>query len=167
MLAADLALLRSAGPFDGWLRRAVIAFKYEDETARATPLGDLLRGALEEVDGLDGLVPVPLHARRRRERGYNQAALLCDRVGATIGIPTLDVLARERETRAQVGLGAEARRANVAGAFGMAPGRNVTGLRLALVDDVCTTGSTLAACAAVLVAAGAVEVVAATLAREV
>ena len=166
-LSPDLARLRSVAPFDGWLRRSVIAFKYDDETARAACLGDLLGDILGDFGVLDGLVPVPLHPRRLRARGYNQAVLLCDRAGASLGIPVREVLTRERETQAQVGLGADERRANVAGAFSLAPGAVVTGLRLALVDDVCTTGSTLGACAAVLTGAGAAEVVAATLAREV
>jgi predicted amidophosphoribosyltransferase len=111
------------------------------------------------------LVPVPLGARRRRSRGYNQSERLAAALGARLGLPLrTDLLARERETTTQTALTPEARRANVADAF-TARGR-VAG-RLVLVDDVFTTGATLLAAAAALAGAGAERVEAVTFGRAV
>jgi len=166
-LADALDLLRSLAPFDGWLRRAIHAFKYEDETARVDHLGEALASVLPASPPVDGLVPVPLHSSRLRRRGYNQARLLADRVGRVAGLPTIMALERTRATHSQVGLGAAERAANVAGAFLPARGVDPRGTRLLLVDDVVTTGSTLSACAAALKTAGASFVGALTLAREI
>lgn len=164
-LSPDVGSVRSVASYDGWLRRAIIAFKYEDEWARADHLADLLRGAVESLGSADGLVPVPLHPARLRQRGYNQSALLAERVGASLGLPTIPGLGRVRATTTQVGLGGVERQANVVGAFAADLPR-VVGLRLVLVDDVVTTGSTIGACAAALTEAGAREILVATLARE-
>ena len=167
-LPADLAYLRSAVPFDAWVRRAIIDFKYHDERARADHLADVLRGAFAagETEGIDALVPVPLHSTRLRARGYNQAALLAERVGQALNIPVIDGLTRVRATVPQVGQHAAERRGNVADAFAARPEVDLRATQLVLIDDVCTTGSTLGACAAALRGAGAVRVGAATVARE-
>ena len=123
--------------------------------------------ALPDWDGvrqsIDAVVPVPLHAQRRRERGYNQsellAAALCRRSGLALAP---DLLERQKETRAQVGLGALERQANVAGAFAARPA--AAGRHILLIDDVYTTGATLRACAQALHEAGATQVSALTLA---
>lgn len=109
------------------------------------------------------LVPVPLHPRRLRERGYNQALELARPLAAALGIPLRrDVLARVRDTPAQTGLDAAARRRNLRGAFVA-----IDGLpdHVALLDDVMTTGATLRECARVLRRAGVVRVDVWTLAR--
>jgi ComF family protein len=111
-------------------------------------------------------VPVPLHARRERRRGYNQARLLARVAGRSAGIPIEEVLIRTRSTDQQVGLDADARRRNVRGAFAVRDGADISGRRFVLVDDVLTTGSTLGNCAETLVSGGAVWVGAVTLARE-
>ncbi len=113
----------------------------------------------------DALVPVPLHPRRLREREYNQAAVLADHLSARSGLPVLSALARARYTTTQTRLDRKARRQNLRDAF--IPGKNadVTNRNLLLVDDVLTTGSTLDACAAVLMKAGAHSVRALTAAR--
>ena len=112
----------------------------------------------------DLIVPVALHPRRVKERGYNQAALLARVLGEETGIPVEErLLMRTRHTRPQVGLGAHERRANIADAFTCS--HTVDGLAVVVVDDVCTTGATLEACAAALVAVGAAEVRGFTLAR--
>lgn len=161
-----LTRLRSALPYDGWVRQGIISLKFHDETARAEHLGRHLTPLLAEFGTIDGLVPVPLHPRRLRERGFNQALLLAGQAAAGQVAIRDDLLVRIRPTPHQVGLGAEQRRANVHGAFAVPPGLDLTGMRLVLIDDVLTTGSTLGNCAEALAIAGAASVGALTLARE-
>jgi ComF family protein len=113
----------------------------------------------------DLVIPVPLHPSRQRERGFNQAGLLASVLAERAGLPLNDVqLSRTRATPPQVGLGAEERKANVQDAFTWR-GSGLEGLRILLIDDVCTTGATLEACAVALAAGGAKSVWALTLAR--
>ena len=113
----------------------------------------------------DLIVPVPLHPTRLRQRGYNQAALLARQFGRHSGIPVREnILARVRPTASQMTLDAKARRLNVMGAF-QCTDRQIGGKQLVLIDDVCTTGSTLDACACALQVEGAATVQALTLAR--
>jgi ComF family protein len=161
-----LTNVRSVGPYAGWIRDAIIRFKYEGEWARAEQLGPLLADALSDMSRCDALVPVPLHSRRYRQRGYNQSRLLAEQAGRRIEIGVRDVLVRQRATVPQVRLGAAARMANVGGAFALRLDEQVKGQDLVLVDDVITTGSTLAACATVLLDAGAKSVGVLTVARE-
>jgi ComF family protein len=114
----------------------------------------------------EALVPVPLHAARLRQRGFNQSLLLAQHAGRLLGIEVKDALIRTRRTDAQVNLGSEQRKINVAGAFAVQPRLPVAGLSVVLIDDVITTGSTLSACAKALRSAGATSVTAASLARE-
>lgn len=167
-LPPSLDKARSASPYDGWVRRAVIMMKFEGERARAESLGPLLARLVDEMRPIDSLVPVPLHPHRKRERGFNQSEALAVCVtGEGNRIPVVtDLLVRTRPTRHQVGLGADERRANVHGAFAVRPARDLAGQRLVLVDDVLTTGATLGNCADALKAAGAAFVAAVTVARE-
>jgi ComF family protein len=158
--------IRSAAPYDGWVRAAILALKYEGQWARAGSLGSLMTPLLAEFGPVDALVPVPLYPDRRRERGFNQAEELA-RHAAAGGVPiAAGLLVRLRPTPRQVGLGAADRRANVDGAFAVDPGADVRGLRLVLVDDVLTTGATLGNCARALHDGGAGFVGALTVARE-
>jgi ComF family protein len=151
-------------------RQAIHRFKYEGASALAAPLADLMADYWSR-DPLpaDVWVAVPLHIARERERGYNQSYLLGREFGRRVGLPPLrGTLKRARRTRPQVGLTAGERRVNVEGAFTYCPprqGDGVRGLRVLLVDDVCTTGATLEACSVALMAAGAVSVWGFTLAR--
>ena len=114
--------------------------------------------------GTDVLVPVPLHPRRERERGYNQAALLADVIGRSSGLDVARGLERTRPTLPQARLSGSERRSNILGAFSL--GRDdVAGERVVLVDDVCTTAATLEECAGILRQAGAVRVSALVFAR--
>jgi ComF family protein len=109
---------------------------------------------------------VPLHPSRRKQRGFNQTEKLAEALARELLVSVVFALQRTRKTTPQVRLDAEERQANVLGAFALAPGSRVNGMRLLLVDDVITTGATLGACAEVLHAAGASSVSVVTVARE-
>jgi competence protein ComFC len=162
----NLEQVRSVGPFDGWLRGAIVEFKYHGEWARAAHLSEPLAAAVAHMPQADALIPVPLHDTRLRQRGFNQSLLLAQHTGALLGIDVKDALVRTRRTDAQVNLGSEQRTINVAGAFAVQPNISVAGLAIVLIDDVITTGSTLSGCAEALINAGATSVKAASLARE-
>jgi ComF family protein len=155
----------AAGRYEGPLRAAIQAMKYDGRRSLAGRLAALMRERGGDVlAGADAVVPVPLHRSRRRQRGFNQAADLA----RGLGLPVIAALWRTRATGPQADLPAEARSANVAGAFAATRGaRRCRGAVVVLVDDVATTGATLDACAAVLLAAGAAEVRAITAARAV
>jgi ComF family protein len=121
------------------------------------------RSGAEILDAADIVVPVPLHRRRRRSRGFNQAGDLA----AQLGLPVVAALRRTRATPSQTDLPAAQRHANVRNAFAVRRGYDVRGLRVLVVDDVSTTGATIEACARVLKEAGAQEVSALTAARVV
>ncbi len=166
-LPSSLDGLRSAGRYEGTLREAILAFKYQGRSRLGRGLGLLLREHLERWPlPLEALAPVPLHPRAERQRGYNQAGLLAREVAAGGSFRLVErCLVRQRPTSPQTRLASvEERRRNVAGAFA-AHGEDLRGLRLLLVDDVCTTGATLGACAAAARAAGAAAVWGLTLAR--
>jgi ComF family protein len=112
-------------------------------------------------------VPVPLHPKRLRSRGYNQAAVIAEAVGRRVGLEVLDCLARSGAPVTQVGRDRAERRAGPAGAIGLKPAtpRAATPARVLVIDDVVTTGATLGACRVALVAAGALEVCAVVVAR--
>jgi len=161
-----LEQVRSVGPFEGWLRGAVVHFKYHGEWARAAHLGAHLASTIAQLQQCDVLVPVPLHPARLRQRGFNQSLLLAQHAAVSLGVEVQEPLLRTRRTDAQINLGAEQRVANVAGAFAMQPNFPVAGHSIVLIDDVITTGSTLSACAEVLRGAGASSIKAVSLARE-
>lgn len=159
---------RSFGWYDGVLRDLIQRFKYDGFRPLARPLGDYLTRALRrlETTSFDLILPVPLHPKRERQRGFNQAGLLAARVSRQCGIPLgRKDCVRVRDTPPQTGLRAAERRKNVSGAFAVPHPERVRGLRLLLVDDVLTTGATADACARALLDAGAAGVWALTLAR--
>jgi ComF family protein len=163
------------GEYDGVLREIIHALKYQGRRSTASRLAALMaeRGAAI-LAGADAVVPVPLHSRRERERGFNQASDLA----RGLGIAVLPVLRRTHSTRPQVELPAAERHRNVKDAFEVIGRSNgigrslhrrdrpdLAGKILVLVDDVTTTGATLEACARVLKTAGAAEIRALTAAR--
>ena len=155
---------RAIGAYDGSLRAIVHALKYDGRRSLARPLGAMLADYGSSVlDGADVAVPVPLHRSRRRARGFNQAA----EIARHLPMPAAHVLRRIRATPSQTDLPAAKRHANVRNAFALRRRADVSGLVVVLVDDVSTTGATLDACARVLLAAGAREVRALTVARVV
>jgi ComF family protein len=143
--------------------------KYHNLRALAEPLAVLLRDYLEaDPRPVDVLVPVPLHQRRLRARGYNQSGLLSHELGKLTGLPVIgDCLLRVRAGVAQArAVTAADRQRNVSGAFVCRDNR-LAGRQVLLIDDVATTGATLAACAGALKAAGATTVWALVLSREI
>jgi ComF family protein len=158
--------IRSAVYFEGVLRDAIHELKYQGRIELASPLGSLMAAYwMEHPMPVDVVVPVPLHPARLRARGYNQAALLAREMAGQVGLNVDErLLIRQRATPPQVELNAQQRRENVRNAFRWS-GNGLAGQRVVLVDDVCTTGATLDACAVALCEGGAHSVRALTLAR--
>lgn len=139
--------------YDGRARQAVRRLKYERTTSLAPPMAAMLAGAALEMGFLewDAIVPVPIHWRRRCERGFNQSELLAAAMPKPQVRPAL--IKRIRATRPQVGLSIPQRLQNLRGAFQASA--QASGLRIVLLDDVLTSGGTATACAEALLAAGA------------
>jgi len=163
--------IRSLFYFEGVIRDALHHFKYRGLTALAPSLGGLMAVYwMEHPLPADVIVPVPLHTARLRDRGYNQAALLAREMARRVGTgpspPEVDErsLVRRRATAPQVELDMEQRKENVRDAF-RCSNEALAGKHVLLIDDVCTTGATLEACAAALYEGGAESVRALTLAR--
>jgi ComF family protein len=151
-----------SGPFaafayGGALAQAIQRCKYEKRPDLARPLASLLRSGLGSLVGSppDLVIPVPLHPSRLVDRGYNQAALLASHVARGFGSRFAPrTLERVRATTPQASLDQRGRQGNVAGAFALRAGSQVSGAYVLLIDDVSTTGATLGVCAEVLRAAG-------------
>jgi ComF family protein len=153
----------------GVVRKVMHDFKYGRQLHLRHLLGQWLAETMNDPR-LAGrrfnlIVPVPLHPARKRERGFNQAELLARELHRKSRIPVQSVLRRTRYTTTQTQFDRSERMENLRGAFRLRRGCNVQGLRMLLVDDVLTTGSTLSECAAVLKKGGALSVHAATAAR--
>jgi ComF family protein len=154
------------GCYRGSLERVLRAFKFKRHDFFADPLSELIEQMLRARGDLDfdAVVPVPMHRAKVRRRGYNQAELLARSLAKRIGVRCqTDLLAKTRDLDAQSKLARDARATNVRGAFLASP--RVTSRRILLVDDVCTTGATMRACAGELVRAGAERVAAAVVAK--
>ncbi len=151
---------------DGAIRQAIHHLKYRRRRELAGALGQLLASICQEEHApTDVVIPVPLHASRLQERGYNQAALLAQGLVACVPCALNETdLIRTRDTAPQVGLKARERKSNVLDAF-VWRGASLDDVDVLLVDDVCTTGATLGACALALRRAGANSVRAVTLSR--
>jgi ComF family protein len=167
VLVHSLEGVRSSYRLEDGARELVHHLKYNGLSALAEPMGALMAATLDAWGIRPEVVaPVPLHDARRRARGFNQAALLARSCAETAGLAMRsDALRRTRTTQPQVrARGAGARRENVAGAFAARAG--IAGRSVLLIDDVCTTGATLRACADALRAAGAARVYGLTFAHE-
>lgn len=145
---------------DGPARRLVHRLKYSDRGELAAPMGAwMARAGADVLAEADAITPVPLHARRLWTRRFNQAAALGREIARRAGKPFEPALLRRiKATRSQVGLSREQRVQNMQGAFRAAPAASVQGRRIALVDDVLTSGATANAAARALLRAGAAQV---------
>ncbi len=171
-LPAPLLQLEWCAPFAGLVRSALHDLKYAGERRLAEPLGAAVaRRWACAGSGPTIVVPVPVHAERERRRGYDQAALIADVAARGLGLPMARALERGRATIAQFELGRDQRASNVAGAFRLrasdpVAARSIAGRWVLLIDDVVTTGATLAACGEALIDGGALAVSAIAVARE-
>jgi ComF family protein len=160
----------ACGYHEGVLRQAVLTFKYDGLQVLARPLGHLMAAAWSHlaparVQGVDGIVAVPLHPRRQRQRGFCQATLLARELATRFQVPLIrGSLIRTKHTVPQVGLSASERQSNVQGAFRCTDSAP-TGKRLLVIDDVYTTGSTLESVCTALRQAGSQSVWALTVGR--
>jgi ComF family protein len=137
--------VRAASELGGPIAAAIHRLKYDDRPDLARPLAALLARHIPNDVTIDVVVPVPLHPRRLAQRRYNQSALIARHVGRLRGWPTsMLALRRVRDTQSQTTLARSARLTNLIGAF--AASRRLKGKRVLIVDDVTTTGATLAAC---------------------
>ena len=171
----EFDVARSYGLYAGNLRKAILQLKFHGKEYLANRLGEFLAQAFEALSEPDSaiVVPVPLHASRRSQRGFNQAELLARGLVRRLrrgerfeGLQFVaDSLCRTRATLPQVGLSVRARRENVSGVFSVVRPDRVRNRAIVLIDDVMTTGATLSACAAALKRAGASRVLALSLAR--
>jgi ComF family protein len=153
------------GGYSGRLRDLILLFKYEQMRSLAKPLGQFLRQGYPREAQFDLLAPMPLHWRRLRERGFNQAELLAEQLAPLSGLPVVNAVRRVKHTPRQAGLTGKQRRANVKGAFMVPKPALVSGKRVLLVDDVLTTGASANSCAQALKEAGASTVAILALAR--
>ena len=169
-LPEPLLQLDWCAPFGGAVRSALHAIKYAGEQRLAEPLGAAVARRWARVGvGTELVTHVPVHAERARIRGYDQAELIARAAARHLRLPYASLLARERATIAQFDLDRGDRAANVAGAFAARVTHgsiDPAGRWILLVDDVVTTGATLAACAEALERAGALGTSAITVARE-
>jgi competence protein ComFC len=153
----------------GIVRDVIHEFKYNHQLHLRHLIATWLRAALDDdrlhSQHFDVMVPVPLHPARQRERGFNQASLLSKLLSTQTSIPCRPLLKRIRYTTTQTALDRAERMENLHNAFRLRKNADVRGLRVLLIDDVLTTGSTLSECARVLKRAGATSVHAATAAR--
>lgn len=164
-------IIRSAVVFGPQVRALIHAFKYADRPYLADYLAEWMWGAWEKYPDLAGaqlLLPVPLHPKKLKKRGYNQSELLACALARRKQLPVdTRSLIRRRDTPSQTKFGREARLKNMDGAFECIAPAAVKGKVILLIDDVATTGATLEGCARALKQAGAKKVMAYTLAREV
>ena len=164
-----LLQLEWCSPFAGTTRQALHQLKYAGERRLAEPLGGVVAERWRRAGaGGELLVNVPVHEGRRRERGYDQAALIAAEAARQLGLPWVPAVERTRATTAQYRLDRRHRASNVQDAFAVRRGLTsvVAGRWVVLVDDVVTTGATLCEAARALLGAGVTAVSAVTVARE-
>lgn len=162
--------LRTIAFYEETLQQAIHLFKFEKRTALAKPLIQLMLAHLPDdcrIEDYDFILPIPIHKKRMRERGFNQSILLAEGIAKAKGVPiATDIFVRDKNTKAQSSLaGREARQENIIDAFKLRKPKSVFGKRLLLIDDVFTTGATIREAVKELWNAGPGEIDVLTLAR--
>ena len=157
--------LRAPFQFEGDVRRAILEAKFRGVTALLEPLAIEAAAMLPRAWRVDLVAPVPLHRRRQRRRGFNQAEIAAEHVARALGLPLVEALRRVADRDPQAQLTADERSRNLDGAFAVGRTSVVAGRRVLLVDDVTTTGATLSVAARTLRDAGAEAVYGLALAR--
>ena len=155
------SMIRAAFRYEEAAVSLVHSFKFRGRRDAARTAGEWMAAALPDLPELgrpDALVPMPLHPRRRRERGYNQAKLLAEGLSPFADAPVEELALRCKETRPLWALRRDQRHDALKGAFACPRPADVAGRRLWIVDDVCTSGASLENCAEALLAAGAASV---------
>jgi ComF family protein len=155
----------SFGSFDDSLQKLVHLFKYGKVESLAQPLSKLMLRALPREVRFDRIIAMPMHWRKRWERGFNQAELLAAPVAERYGMKLATNLRRTRYSQAQAGLNDRERQRNLKDAFSVQRADEIAGKRILLIDNVFTTGATLRAAAEALKQAGAAYIAVLTLAR--
>jgi ComF family protein len=162
-------IARALGAFEGSLQEAIHRWKYEGKTYLTPFFADWMAEGLNrhwEPGSLDLLIPVPLHTRRLRERGFNQALLLVRELSRRTGIPyRKSILQKKKSTIPQVNLSGVEREKELRGTFHVIGKEELSGLSVLLIDDVYTTGATVNECSKVLLRGGAKRVDVLTLAH--
>jgi ComF family protein len=174
-LAPPYVKATAYGSYESGLRELIHLLKYNQVRPAANVLGRMLAEAIEDLQPLFArsevlVVPVPLHSRKMRQRGFNQSELIARaalklKFAAVRFQLSAGLLERRRETKSQIGLSRHQRRENIRGAFVAAKPHEMAGREILLVDDVFTTGTTVSECARILRRAGASKVYVATVAR--
>ncbi len=163
--------LRTVAVYQTTLQQAIHLFKFEKKKVFARHLIHLINAHIPvdcDVATYDFILPIPIHKKRLRERGFNQATLLADGIAKAVGVPVLtNTLVRKRHTVAQSSLDKEARQENIVGAFDVLEPDTIRGKRLLVIDDVFTTGATIREAVSELWTADPAEVDVLTLARTV
>lgn len=165
----SFSMARAVGKYDAALLDAIHLFKYHGKISAGKALGKMMAQTRYDslaIENYSTIMPVPLHARRLRERGFNQSLILAKQISDIFSLP-LDFLTLRRKTRteAQVSLSRKERASNVRGAFEVTDIKAVENKRILLIDDVYTTGSTVKECSKTLMKNGAAEVAVLTLSR--
>ena len=163
-------LSRSAVIYDNSSKNIILSFKFFDQTENANLLSAMIKIAGKDIfaEGVDLIIPVPLHYTRLIKRKYNQSALLAQKLSKMTAVPYNNlVLIRSRKTKPQVEVSGKERITNVKNAFGVKNPQFIKGKRIVLIDDIMTTGSTVKECALVLKKAGAKSIDILTIARTV
>jgi len=163
--------VHSMGIYEGSLKKAIKRFKYNKKIHLSKPLGDMMARYIKSnigVSAIDFFVPVPLHYKRLHQRGFNQSEILSHELSVNLSIPTVTgVLHRVKETKPQFEVSRKDRFKNVKSAFVINSPSFIENKKVALIDDIYTTGSTISECTKVLKEAGAAQVHVFTLSRAI
>lgn len=163
----NIAQWRSLWYYDGNVRQSLLRYKFRGKQSYSRLYGQMLAlSVAQQLDGrFDLLTWVPISAKRKRSRGFDQTEMIVRQIGQELGIPVTPLFVKIRHNKPQSGCKSrEARKANVLGVYRVTEPASVAGKRILLVDDILTTGATVSECARVLLTAGAAQILCATVA---